>query len=117
MLLDLNTIHAMQDAGLAFIAQVPHPCGCQTLDFSAEQVVAFVADRDQAIADSLGVTKAQYREWIESFGTPRCGATTKQGTRCKNFVSGGVQLSLKTWLKLDGDYCAVHGGAPSRKVR
>jgi hypothetical protein len=42
---------------------------------------------------------------------------TSKGTRCKNFVSGGIQRDLQTWLELDGGNCAVHGGVSADEAR
>ena len=72
-------------------------------------------DRDQYAADMFGVFKSQYLDWIETDGTPRCGAKTKKGRRCQNIVSGGIQMSMEDWLQEDGGFCTVHGGAPSAR--
>ena len=58
-----------------------------------------VADRDQGIADHLGVQKSQYLDWLETEGLPRCGATTAKGERCRDRVSGGIQRPLEEWLQ------------------
>lgn len=108
MLLDVNTIFSIEKAGISFIANVRCPWGCKTIWFTPEQVVTFVADQDQAIADSLGVTKAQYLEWLEAWGMARCGARTAKGTRCKNLIRGSMQFEIEHWLELDGTYCSVH---------
>ncbi len=111
--IDMATVETLAGAAVEFIANIPVPGGGHTMCIKPQDLPAFVRDRDQWAADTMGVSKAQYLDWVETDGTPRCGATTKSGHRCRNLVSGGIQRSLREWLRLEGGYCAVHGGEPS----
>ncbi|MGF1631257.1 MAG: hypothetical protein ACFCUT_17430 [Kiloniellaceae bacterium] len=112
---DMQTIRAIGAAGIGFAANVRAPGGYTTIYLEPEEVATFLTDPDQAAADHMGVTKAKYQRWIEWDGTPQCGAKTSKGKRCKNFVSGGMQMSLERWLETDGGYCVVHGGDASQR--
>lgn len=115
MTLDKDTIDAMAAARIQFIVDVPAPGGNMSLILRSEEVPRFVTDRDQGIADHLGVLKSQYLDWLDTEGLPRCGATTAKGERCRNPISGGIQRPLEVWLKEDGGFCTVHGGERSKR--
>ncbi|MDX8540718.1 hypothetical protein RFM23_24170 [Mesorhizobium abyssinicae] len=117
MKLDMKTISTMEAAGLQFIAYIRVPAGSQTVEIEPKEIAAFVANRDEVAAKLFGVSTSQYLDWVATDGEPRCGAITKKGTRCSNFVSGGVQRSIEEWVRLDGGYCAVHGGESSQEAR
>ena len=115
MTIDQDTIDAMASAGIRFIVEAAAPWGGITLTIRADQVPGIVADRDQGIADHLGVLKNQYLDWLQTEGLPRCGATTAKGERCRNSVSGGIQRPLEGWLQEDGGFCTIHGGERSKR--
>lgn len=79
---------------------------------SAEEAEIWNRDPDEGASKQLGfASKAEYYEWLQNCGAPRCGALTKRGTLCKNWI-GGHQLSPKEWLGRDrSEYCYSHGGA------
>jgi len=110
MQLDKQTITAMRAAGISFVTYVRAPGGSATISLEPDDVFAFVQDRDAFAAKHFGVTRQQYLDWVETDGAPRCGATTKKGTRCQNSVRGGIQRTIEEWVHLDGGYCPVHGG-------
>ena len=115
--LDLQTVAAMIDAGIAFSAVVPSPGGQKTVFLEAEDVVPFVEDSADWYAKKNGVAKQDYLSWVACDGLPRCGATTKSGNQCKNSVSGGGQRSLLEWLTEDAGFCSLHGGENSDDAR
>ena len=108
--LDVRTIAAMIDAGISFVASVRSPGGQKTVLLEAKDVVPFVEDSADWFAKRNGVTKQDYLSWVACDGLPRCGATTRNGSRCKNSVSGGGQRGLLDWLNEDAGFCSVHGG-------
>ncbi|MBA8835189.1 hypothetical protein [Rhizobium leguminosarum] len=110
MAIDTKTVTEIANAGIAFVASVRVPGGGETVVVPSNSITEYVADPQGFAAKHFGVTKEQYQLWIETDGMPQCGATTKNGSRCKNGVSGGSQRSVEEWLRLVGDYCAVHGG-------
>lgn len=111
------TVDAIAAASISFTASLRAPGGCRTFFIEPKDVPAFISDPDQWAAGENGVSKEEHLEWVETDGTPRCGATTKNGRRCRNFVGGGVQRSIKDWLRLDGGYCSVHSGEGSDRAR
>jgi len=115
--LDVRTIAAMIDAGITFVAGVSSPGGQKTVFLEAEDVAPFVEDSADWFAKKNGVTKQDYLSWVACDGLPRCGATTKNGSRCKNSVSGGGQRSLLDWLSEDAGFCSLHGGENSHDAR
>ena len=117
MKVDADTVSAMALAGIEFIAPVQRPGGGTRLNLDPKDIPAYMSDPANFIANSMGVTKTEYETWVETEGTPRCGATTSSGKRCKNVVSGGIQMPIDEWLRLDGGYCAVHGGDGSEEAK
>ena len=117
MALDKDTIAAMRTSGIKFVASVDAPWGGITVTLEQEDVAPFIQDPAEWFARKNGAFKEQYLDWIATGGEPRCGATTKQGTRCKNYVSGGIQRPFEVWLQEDGGFCQVHGGATSKKAQ
>lgn len=73
-----------------------------------EEVVEFADDPEAIYAKAHGVTKAEYRDWMDDDCTRFCAATTRAGKPCRNMVAGGFQVSAKRWLELQGEYCASH---------
>lgn len=117
MTIDRTTVEAMKSAGIEFLASVPAPWGGINVTLEPEEVEAFVRDREEWFARKNGAFKQQYLDWIATGGEPRCGAMTSKGTRCKNFVSGGIQRPFEVWLQEDGGFCHTHGGANSNEAR
>jgi hypothetical protein len=110
MILDKQTIASMRSAGISFVSHVRSPGGSTAVVLAPDDVSQFIQDRDTFAAQHFGVSRQQYLDWVETDGAPRCGATTKKGKRCANFVKGGIQRTIEEWVELDGGYCIVHGG-------
>ncbi|MBZ9757844.1 hypothetical protein LB524_21390 [Mesorhizobium sp. ESP6-5] len=81
--MDKQTIAAMRAAGISFVSYVRAPGGSTTIVLEPNDVPAFIEDRDSFAAKHFGVSRQQYLDWVETDGAPRCGATTKKGTRCQ----------------------------------
>lgn len=92
---------------------MPAPWGGFDVFLEPDDVAPFLSDRIEWFARRNGAFKHQFQDWLDTYGTPRCGATTAKGERCKNFVSGGIQRPFEIWLQEDGGFCAVHGGEGS----
>ena len=93
------------------------PGGAASVTLHASELEQFCEDPEAFYAHRNGVTKEAYQHWVESEGTPRCGAKTTNGSRCRNVVSGGIQMRLERWLQEDGGLCTVHGGATSAEAK
>jgi hypothetical protein len=117
MLLDMKTIETMVAAGIELSVNVRDVCGGYTFTLSPKDVPVFIADKDECAANHYGVSKAQYLEWLEHGGRPRCSGLTTKRRRCQNYLSGPIQLGIHEWLRCDGGYCVLHGGATSAEAR
>ena len=115
--MDKVTLEMLEAAQLEIIGNVAHPCGGQSFHLEVSDLEAYCKDPEACYALMHGATKQEYLQWVETLGTPRCGALNKKGRRCGNFVSGGIQLELNDWLQEDGGFCAIHGGASSADAR
>jgi len=115
--MDKSTIAKLAEAPLEFVGQVAAPGGGASVCLQANELEAFCDDPEGFFALHQAATKDEYLQWVETEGTPRCGATTNRGARCCNIVSGGIQMSLEDWLQEDGGFCTVHGGATSAEAR
>lgn len=118
MKIDSPHLKALEEAGIKFYVEgTPVPGGAKTFFVTAEDLSLYLEDKDEFAAKQFGVPVEDYLEWVETEGTPRCGAKTAKGKRCKNFVSGGIHMNIHTWRELDGGYCAVHGGESAEEAR
>jgi len=118
--LDKATIDALVAADIGFMGYVRAAAGGTGIMVEPSDLELYVTDRDAYAARHFGGTVDEYLQWVASDGTPYCGATTGQGHRCKNEISGGGQRPFQQWLDLEGTYCAVHGGdgaADARQAR
>lgn len=111
-----KTIQALTDAKIEFAAQVNDPSGWRSIHVPPERIQQYIDDAEHFIAETHGVDREEYLNWVASEGIPLCGAKTRKGRQCKNWVSGGVHLPIHEWLKLNGGYCAVHGGESSQEA-
>jgi hypothetical protein len=64
------------------------PRGGETIHLRAAEVECYNRDPDGFAAEYFGLTKDEYREWVVQGGHALCGAYTKAGKPCRNFVSG-----------------------------
>lgn len=115
--MDPKTIERLAQAPIEFVGSVPAPGGGASIVLQAEELGQFCDDPEGYFALMNGATKEEYNQWVDTEGTPRCGARNAKGERCKNVVSGGIQMSLEHWLQEDGGFCRVHGGLSSKEAR
>lgn len=91
-------------------ACITTPYGGETVGLSDEQAAEFDADPDEYAAQHFGLSKADYREWIRTRGSPLCGERTKSGSLCKQAIGPGQQ-EAKVWRVLHRQGCCHwHGG-------
>lgn len=84
--------------------------GHTSITISPNELAKYNADPDAFVAQHLGLTPAQYAEYIEVDGAPLCGATTKKGVPC-SVMLGRIQMDVGSWLALHREqYCKSHGG-------
>lgn len=110
-------VERLAKAPIEFVGQVEAPGGGVSIILSAYELSDFCDDPEGFFALKNGVTKEEYLQWVQTEGTPRCGALNAKGKRCQNVVSGGIQMSLNRWLQEDGGFCHLHGGASSKEAR
>lgn len=99
-----------------FYVLLETPVG-RKVELGASQVAAFLQDSTAFSAAYFGLTLEQHQEWIKLNGHAVCGATTKSGKRCGNYVSGRGQLPADEWLEAHGGRCRIHGGESSLEAR
>ncbi len=83
------------------------------VDLKPNQARAYLDDPTAALAARLGLTRAEFVEWLSSEGSVRCSGVTQKGTRCRSGVKGvSGQMRVAPWkaAKDRGGYCATHGG-------
>jgi hypothetical protein len=114
---DREMLERLALGGISFSAQLEDPAGVETVPLKAEQVLAYLADPRAFSARHFGLSGEDYETWLELGGQALCGASTASGARCRNPVSGHIQLSPAQWKARHGGLCAVHGGASAPKAR
>lgn len=80
---------------------------------TADQTRAYqMGDQLGAATAALGVTVAEYQEWLEWRGFVHCCARTKAGKTCRNLVLAAPTQSVQEWAERMrvGELCATHGG-------
>ena len=104
-------IRRNQKATKVYIVNIAVPGGgSQEFLHSDEQAELWDADPDAYAAKLVGLTLAQYLLWIDTDGTPLCGAMTSSGKLCKNQVGVGQQ-GASAWLhNHHRSKCHAHGG-------
>jgi len=116
---DLRTLSILRERGVEFCISVPNQYGQETYLATADDLMTFLDDPTAVYAKALGVTKEQYRDWMDDSCIAHCAATTRTGKQCRNAVPGGFQVSAARWVALQGEYCTVHaesGGGMLRAV-
>lgn len=114
---DLRTLSILRERGVEFCISVPNESGQQTYVATPEDVLMFMEDPDSLYAKVYGVTKAEYRDWIDDLFTAYCAAKTRAGRQCRNAVQGGYGVSAKRWVELQGEYCGVHAEGNATPLR
>lgn len=114
---DQQTLDAIFAAPLEIVATLRAPSGGLTAFPKRGEIEDFLNDPEDWYARSEGVSEEDYFNWINADGLPRCGATLRNGERCKNPVSGGVQRGLHDWLHADAGFCRLHGGEGSKEAK
>ncbi|MFV1441511.1 MULTISPECIES: hypothetical protein [unclassified Phaeobacter] len=115
--LDKKTVEILAAAGVKFVSGVTAPGGQQTVYLEPADLPDFVSDNELWFAMKHGATKEDYLNWVHSEGTPKCGFILKNGRRCRNIVSGGIQRSFLDWLNEEAGLCTVHGGDNSEEAK
>lgn len=102
----------LQDLGVSFLGDAPGPQhhAPDHYSLSVEDLLAWLADRDGAVARRNQVTTEEYHAWIAADGHVRCCARTKAGKRCRGIVPGGGNRTLTEWAERTrvGELCTSH---------
>ena len=106
----LEFLSELSNKGVSFLVNIPNQSGSITIALSAEDTLKYYVNRDAFIASYHGVELQEYLLWLEEEYSVRCGANTKSGKQCKNTAIGGSVVDPIVWVKMQGEYCAVHGG-------
>jgi hypothetical protein len=109
----LDTINSPCLRGEVFIASIAAPGGGRDLYLSPDEAARFDADPDLFAAKYFELAKAEYREWIETDGTPFCGGETRLRRPCRARV-GRPQQNPCDWKRLHrACLCRAHDGRAS----
>ena len=84
--------------------------GWRSRMLSVDEVKAYNQDPDGYVAKAIGVSVADYTDWIENHGMPLCGSKTKAGKLCR-IPTGCIHMPIEQWLEQHrAHYCKTHGG-------
>ena len=105
--LDVETLQrvvkALEAKGIGFTVD-------DYISLSGDDIPEFLSDPELFIANANGVDKEDYIAFKNDVPL-RCAGTTRKGRQCKHPVNGGGgQVDMRTYAKLLGGYCAIHGG-------
>ncbi len=105
--LNNNAINEQINDPVVHIA-LAHPFGGEAIAISLRDLEKYNNDPDGYAAKHFGLTRDEYKEWIELDGKPRCGAQTRAGQFCKSALSGMMGDS-REWLGIHRqEYCRSH---------
>ena len=105
----LALLKKLEQLGVEFCLSVPSPGGSDTYIAKPEELLNLLEDPTTVYAKHYGVTKSEYLAWTNENFSVRCSGTTKKGTQFKNIVPGGCNVTPDQWIKLQGEYCNIHG--------
>lgn len=107
----LEVLQKMEKSGVQFVVGIPVLGGQESHVLTAQEVVAYMKDPVSVQSARLGLTSAEYQEYIASQGSVLCCATTKGNRPCRNSIVGATLLPPAQWKKVRAEkgYCAVHG--------
>lgn len=82
----------------------------EALVLSPGHIALYLQDPDLGIAAARGVSREDYREWLESDGCVSCSARTRTGAACRNGAAGLYDMDLDLWMRVrqTKQYCTVH---------
>ncbi len=100
------------EAGGTILANVPALGGFKSVIMTAAQAARLPAAKESVYGELVGLSRDDYVDWVHSQGCVYCCASTKSGSRCRNFILGATGLQPDDWVKQrnEGGYCATHGG-------
>ncbi|MCV0424135.1 MAG: hypothetical protein K5905_01550 [Roseibium sp.] len=112
-----ETIRRLTDAGIAFMAELTTPLGCENVHFGPEDLNRLLEDKTGFAAGYFGVTRQQYLDWIATGGNPRCSSETRSGKPCRKPAGGRYQIGIDEWLASDGGLCRSHETRVLNRIR
>ncbi|WP_161675387.1 hypothetical protein [Vibrio toranzoniae] len=101
-------LSSLYDSGVRFSVSYESECGETTLFLSPDDLLLYQQNPELVIAQYSGCTVADFHNWKGEGFNVQCSAKTRKGSRCKNVVTGGHMVDLKTWASLSGHYCEIH---------
>lgn len=107
---DLDVVERLRLAGITLSASLEAPGGGETVILDTEQALAYLAEPTVFSAAYFGLSGEDYETWLDLEGQAMCGAITVSGSRCRNPVSGPIQLTATEWKQRHGGPCSIHGG-------
>jgi hypothetical protein len=110
---NLALLRVLRQAGCQFVVMVPALGGLTSKVATPEQALRLADDKDGVRAELMGLSKADYQEWVANQGAVYCSGETVEGRPCRNNVVGGTSLAPQGWMALRdaGGYCSAHGGS------
>lgn len=93
----------LMESGIAFVAY--HP-GVEAMTIPAADIPRYLESPEAYVADKCFVAPAQYRQWLEHYDLPVCGAALEDGSVCGEPVSKIERPS--DFLGGESDCCPAH---------
>lgn len=86
--------------------------GVERIELQPEHIRLYLDEPDAGVAAAHGVSREEYLEWLEGWGSVQCDGITVPGTRCRHTAKGLSGLELPAWreARKRGGYCVIHGG-------
>ncbi|MGP8474838.1 hypothetical protein [Burkholderia sp. PR2] len=109
----IEVLRLAEGAGVKLVVQFRAPDGWMERPITPETLARCIATGHSAPAAAVGVTDAEYAEWVENNGSIQCIAKTRAGKRCRCFVPGTHYRDALAWKAANdaGGYCSIHGDA------
>ncbi|MBU9133659.1 hypothetical protein KTD17_11735 [Burkholderia multivorans] len=109
----VEVLRLAEKAGVKLVVQFRAPDGWMECPITPEVLARCIASARSVPAAAVGVSDAEYAEWVENNGAVQCIAKTRAGKRCRCFVPGAHYRNALAWKEANdaGGYCSVHGGA------
>jgi hypothetical protein len=102
----ISVARQLENLGAVIYVQTDAAGGGRTFRLLPSDVQDFLDNPEFWKAKQWGVTPGEMDEWYSNDRMPRCGAMTKAGRRCRNYLAS--ETDPNEFAKLHGSRCVVH---------
>lgn len=104
-------LNKLSEAGITFVTYQP---GAEHMTISLADMGRYLSDPKAYAAEQCGVDVEHYREWLQHFAHPRCGAEDSKGQICGRTITRVTHPG--DFHQGESDRCSEHHELDQRRV-